>query len=351
MSLLPLSPNKSNCAMLLLVSLMLLMHCSFGLQARPIPEQLSDVDEPSSVHDELNLRGLRKRRKKVVNTGKVVTLGDSYSAGLGIHNEYDEYDQILGGFVTYNDVAYRFNDDGMCLREWDTTPGALLASTNGKSTVMLACANAEVVQAVDQLNYLNAAYPTDAANKWKDSILLMTIGGNDMRTAKGFGVLVTAISCVTELSLYGGCDDFSGGEIVNFDTIAQRLTDFYDMVAEQASAAKIRVLGYPKPMYRDQDCLLFGIDNGEADWIDRQLMTVNGLISNAVKNTKLKYPSVDMEYVDVVDYFTSGACGGTLDEGDIRGLAFSWKSVITAASLHPTQTGYDAYYEALVDSL
>jgi lysophospholipase L1-like esterase len=346
--------NKTFCLLLLLIR---------STQASTATEQLQ-----SALHEEHevmlnvsraqgNLRPTAKNHRHAKATsgsaskGKIITIGDSYSCGLGIHNDYDEYDEKYGGTVTYKAVTYNFNDSGKCLRDKSTTPGAVLAKAMGKENIMLACTGAEVRHALQQFDYLGALYPTDAANKWKGTIFHMTVGTNDLRAKSGDSPTEIIINCIAELSFTKGCDDFSKQQISNLNTVEDRLVDFYSYLAEKASGATSRVMGYPKPMNRKGICGLVGISGQEADWLDTQMMSVNSITKAVVQKTRELYPSVNIEYVDVLNYFSSGACGNPTTTNDVRGYAFSWKSAVTIASFHPTQKGYDAYCEALADSL
>ena len=60
--------------------------------------------------------------------------------------------------------------------------------------------------------------------------------------------------------------------------------------------------------------------------------------------------NVNIRLVKVKNYSTTGACSTNDDEAKhIRGITYDNKSgTFTDAGFHPTQLGYDAFYEALI---
>lgn len=281
---------------------------------------------------------------------KVVTLGDSYSSGTGIHNKGSEYDEEGGGDVAGYKLTARSDDE--CWREKHTTPGPKYASYNGKTSIFLACKGAEVSHVINQINYLNSLYQTDAANKWAGSLILLTAGGNDIRTKRGEDWPDLLKRCILEVNPFKGCDDHDKNQVSEstWDSIESKLNSFYSKLAREASSATVRILGYPRLMQRDPGCSsVTGLGRDEADWVDDQVDVLNDRIQGAVNSVKTSYPNFDISYVSVINYITVGACGpkSTREVNDkvLDGLKTS------DSSFHPTQLGYDAYYRALVDNI
>jgi len=270
--------------------------------------------------------------------GKVVTVGDSFSSGTGIHEEGHEYDEEFGG-----------PSGKECWREKNTTPGPVYAQANNMQSIFLACKGAEVPEIENKLGYLQATYPSDAAQKWNGSVILLTAGGNDIRAERGTWADVL-VNCHWPL---GDCDDNSENQVNNWATVRNRLVGLYSKLAIDASGARIRVLGYPRLTQRKGgSCwILPTLVKSELDWMDDMCDELNANIVAAMNTVKANYPHVDIQYVSVVNYITNGACESASNrevndeviEGTIGGLSDS--------SFHPTQKGYTKYYHALADSL
>jgi hypothetical protein len=145
-------------------------------------------------------------------------------------------------------------------------------------------------------------------------------------------------------------------EVANLDDVKARLREAYELLISEASGATIRVFGYGKLFQRKdgQDCEAFGMGKAEADLLDDGYF---GLINDAsaeivaqVKASVLKELSidVDIEFIDVSSYPTVGSCQ-TNDEDSLhlRGWDTCFPLPFTPISYHPTQLGYDQYYNAL----
>ena len=287
---------------------------------------------------------------------KVITLGDSYSSGTGIHRDGDDYDVEYGGNPTLNGVTYDFtaNDEHACWMELHTTPGPRYASLMGQESVFYGCGGAQIPQVNSQLDYLLEAYPLDHQHNFEGSTILFTAGGNDIRTNAGMTWPDLLRHCILETSLFNGCHDESNNHIANFASIESGLTALFTRLAIEASGARIRVLGYPKMMQRDPGCgSVTGVSRNEADWIDNQCVNLNNRIIAAVNTVKASYPSVDIEFVNVYNYLTVGACGDGPNNRHVhdKRLHSYWPYKTSNSSFHPSQKGYDEYYNALLNSL
>jgi len=271
---------------------------------------------------------LRQGRRQAQG-GKVVTVGDSYSAGVGIWKSASDY------------------EGGDCLRDVKTIPGAQLANQEGLTSVNVACNGGELPDANQQFTDLQADYPQDAASGWNGSVFVMTIGGNDIRTGKGEGWGSLLTSCIA--SFYGGCHTEAENQVANFDELEADLTAFYTRLAEGAGNAQIRVLGYPRLLRRGWICIpVPGLNSGAADWADNMVDEMNGRISRAVASVKSRFPAVDLQFVDVLNYLTKGACSTSGQHVHAIVLADGGLSPMT---FHPHQRGYNEYYAALGNSL
>jgi intergrase/recombinase len=70
-----------------------------------------------------------------------------------------------------------------------------------------------------------------------------------------------------------------------------------------------------------------------------------------MNNDKKLYPDIDMEFVDVLDYFDSSTCGTLQGMNDVCCYTLPWKSAVAFTSFHPMQLGYDAFLDDLLESL
>jgi len=262
--------------------------------------------------------------------GKVITLGDSYSSGCGLYTFGHKY------------------DGGDCWRDLKTTPGARFAQAEKMNSHMEACAGGELPDINQQLDKLQADFPEDAASGWAGSVIMFTIGGNDLRTHTGESWPGLLQSCI--MSFYGKCHEEAQNQIANFASVQVKLVEFYDRVAKAAPNAKIRVMGYPRLLTKTWHCIpVPGLDLEAADWADEQVDELNRRINGAVSQVSdLAGGKVDIEWVDVKKFVDGGACW--LTQKKINGIVLAGLS-ISSASFHPNQLGYTKMYHALSPAL
>lgn len=283
--------------------------------------------------------------------GKVVTLGDSYSAGTGIHTYGYEYDEEFGGYMPPFEFTYR--PDRACWRDKTTTPGARYAASHSMEAIMMACNGARREYVDNQFDYLQQQYPADAAAKWNNSVLLVGLGGNDLRTVRGESWPSLLVRCVTERP----CHENPLNQVANFGSVEDVLFQLFFRLAQDAAAATIRVTGYPRLFQRaregswyDQGCWnVVWIVQEEADWIDSQVDLLDAYMEAAVRRVKATFPQVDIEYISLLDYVNRGACANS-DERMVNKEVLTW-SGISDASFHMSQLGFDQVYRAFMDSL
>ncbi len=286
---------------------------------------------------------------------RVVTLGDSYSSGMGIHRDAGDFDDH-GPAAQFFDSTTRIGSSA-CHRELDTTPGARLADELGADFSMIACAGARIEHVGRQLDVAKITRQGDG------TLVTITIGGNDLVTHHGDAWPDVLIECITDLS----CDDTDRNGIANLVEIEHDLTALYGRIGERFPDVRVRVLGYPRLMQSDRWCDgVTGVNRHEADWIDGQVDLLNDRIETAA-NEAARSSDADIEYVSVVDEFDNhGACrfwqrdryvndsilGPTFsrsmsDDGVVHDHRDGNRLGVSAASFHPSQKGYDAYFAAL----
>ena len=285
---------------------------------------------------------------------RVVTLGDSYSSGSGIHRDASDYDDH-GPRAHSFDRSTRLGSSA-CQRELDETPGPRLAERLDAESVFVACAGAVIREIPAQVRA--ADIPGDGSG----TLVTMTIGGNDLRTERGENWPDALLRCITSL----GCDGPSN-EMANLAEIRRDLTTVYRDIGEEYPEITVRVLGYPRLMQSDRWCEgVTGIGRGEADFIDEQVDRLNASIRSAVVVAS-RLSGADLRFVSVLDEFDNhGACRfwqrdryvndavfgdslrrSQLADGTIREHWTNSPLNVSTASFHPSSKGYDAYLEAL----
>jgi len=312
--------------MMFLQYFLVLLACTSAFRVRPKKRQTKKV-------------GLSHGKSKSAVGGKVVTLGDSYSSGCGIYANERDYS----------------GTPASCLKDSDRIAGGQYAAANGMESVNFACAGDLIDSGsasdgpqgiVNQFDQLQAAYPDDAAAGWEGSVITFTIGGNDVLTYDGdswAGVLGGCILC------FGcACHEQAGNQPANLDEIQAKATQFYTTLAQNASKARIRVMGYPKLLQESGGrCSVPFLNVGASRWMDEQVELANARLVQGVADVKASYPSVDIQFVSMSDVITRGACSSSGKE--IGG--FSIFAGIGPQTFHPLQAGYDKYGEALSASL
>jgi lysophospholipase L1-like esterase len=290
---------------------------------------------------------------------RIVTLGDSYSSGSGIHRNASSYDDH-GPAAHSFDPSTRLGSSA-CQRELDETPGPRLASQLGAESVFVACAGAVIREIPAQVKA--ADIPGDGAG----TVVTITIGGNDLRTGRDENWPDALRRCITSAR----CHESSRNQMANLDEIREDLTAMYRAIGEQYPGLTVRVLGYPRMMQGNGRCDgVTGISGDEADWIDDQVDLLNRQIEIATAHAR-GWTGADIRYVDVIEEFDNhGACrfwqrdryvndavfGDTLRrsqlaDGTVREHWNDGLLNVSTASFHPSSKGYDAFLSALRSSL
>lgn len=289
----------------------------------------------------------------------IVTLGDSFSAGTGSHPLIFGYDDLFGARETLDGIEYEFSPLLGCGREIDTTPGARLAerfnndahTTEPVEAEMIACGGAVISNLYDQIDYANAKYPEQQANYWKDSIFLMTIALNSLRSNAGEGTSAVRNKCI--FNFLGGDNCMTDeNRVGNREEIKADMMETFTFMATEASRATIRVFGYGLPYQRDSDgvgCSAFGTSSGEADFIDNEWYGfVNDISKEVIDEIKANMApqEIDFEFIDVTPFITVAACSSDTDEREMNGFGS-----LPPGAFHPSPKGYERYYAALLDNL
>merc|ERR1719464_235589 len=133
--------------------------------------------------------------------------------------------------------------------------------------------------------------------------MMLTIGGNDVRSHGGDGWTSLLLSCI--LSFYTDCHKKADNQVANWDELQGDLENYYTSMAQGAGNATIRVMGYPRLLQRTWHCIpIPGVNSGATKWMDSMVDSLNAMLTRAVSNVKSAYPSVDLEFVPVTSYLT-----------------------------------------------
>jgi hypothetical protein len=290
---------------------------------------------------------------------RVVTLGDSYSSGSGIHRDASSYDDH-GPEAHSFDPTTRLGSSA-CQRELDETPGPRLAEQLRAESVFIACAGAVIDEIPAQIR------AADIPGEGAGTLVTLTIGGNDLRTARGENWPDALLRCITSAR----CHESSANQMANLDEIREDLVESYTAIGEQFPDATVRVLAYPRLMQGNGRCDgVTGISGDEADWIDEQVDLLNHQIDVATGRAR-GWTGADIRFVEVLDEFDNhGACRfwqrdryvndavfgdsfrrSQLADGTVREHWTDSPLNVSTASFHPSSKGYDAYLSALRSSV
>ncbi len=291
---------------------------------------------------------------------RVITLGDSYASGIGIHKHETSYDDH--GPDNHSFWGHLRLGASTCKREDDTNHGAQLASWLGVPQQLIACGGAETAEMANQLG--NASIPGNGDR----TLIVITIGGNDIRSNDGKVWPEVLERCILwDFS----CEKRWKNQTGNFSTITNRVRDVYTDIVNQYPAATLRVVGYPEIMQRSPGCFyVTGIDRNEADWVDSQIRSLNSALVSGVNQAR-NNTGGDIEFVSVASEFDDhGACRKASERyvndkvlGYTYKRTYDWNThqvthhynytglKTSSSSFHPTQKGYDAFYRAVKASL
>ena len=290
---------------------------------------------------------------------RVVTLGDSYSSGSGIHRNASSYDDH-GPEAHSFDRSTRLGSSA-CQRELDETPGPRLAEQLDADSVFIACAGAVVREIPAQVR------AADIPGDGDGTLVTVTIGGNDLRTVRDENWPDALVRCITSARFH----ESSKNQMGNLDDLRENLAETYIAIGQEFPDITVRVLGYPRLMQGNGRCDgVTGISGNEADWIDDQVDLLNHEIQVAAARAR-GWTGADIRYVDVADDFDNhGACRfwqrdrfvndavfgdsfrrSQLADGTVREHWTDGVLNVSTAPFHPSSKGYDAYLSALRSSI
>jgi lysophospholipase L1-like esterase len=230
-----------------------------------------------------------------------VALGDSYAAGWGGGEPYD---------------------NGDCKQSGHGYPALLNSQERIDLVANASCKGATTTYVADHL---------PSALNQDTRLVTLTVGGNDLDVAD---VAATCTDRTVPQPL--SCQAAIERALGRLRDLGPALIDLYAKVAAKAPDARIVVTGYPH---------LFESAPGIPDAVNNATDELNATIKDAVSVTQ--NADVNIRYVDVVPEF---ATHGLVIPIPIPN-AFFINPPGTEAAFHPNELGYSAYADAILDTL
>ena len=232
---------------------------------------------------------------KTVGIGQYVALGDSYAAGQGGSQQYDN----------------------TCLRSPNGYPALLDAESQIHLRANAACTGATTADVAEkQLSAL----------KQSTKLVTLTVGAADL----GLSEVLAACTAVPPTH----CLEVIGGASLKLAALEDDLTALYIAVAEAAPNALILVTGYP---YLFEESVP-GLDPAIIKAVNDATTALNLTIQKAVAAAQAA--GVNVEYVDVTGAFDGHGIGS-------NGVLFINPPGTGINAFHPTPAGYEAYAAAI----
>jgi hypothetical protein len=250
-----------------------------------------------------------------------VALGDSYSAGQGnppyLAGTDTKYDQCHRSTFGYPFQVSRVLGLSVPQFTFHACSGAVISDFfHGRNDEL------------SQLSWLSNA----------DTLVSLTIGGNDAYFAKVMATCVFVFDC--ELIWKHKVNAAIAAMAHYSPTNPESLQRLYMMIAAKASRAKIVVLGYPRffPVHPPLLCPSeVGPILGKATmlWINSEIRHMDGVIKTAVIAADRVYPRI--VYADTYNAFTGHEI--CTSRPDMYGVRKPFSSRERGGSFHPNQAG------------
>ena len=232
-------------------------------------------------------------------TVQYVALGDSYAAGQGAGDYFDED----------------------CLRSADGYPALLDSLRRLHLRANASCSGDKTTDVLDQqVSALNTG----------TGLVTLTVGANDL------GVAAVARVCIANPTS-PDCQRAIGDAVGRLPQLAASLSEVYTAIATAAPRAKILVTGYPYLFNPSTPCTPTSVE------IVCQINAATTLLNQTIASTVATMPdSIDIQYVDVTVAFEGHGIGGDLE---------LYINDSGTDAYHPNVAGYEAYAEALIAAL
>ncbi|MEV0820414.1 SGNH/GDSL hydrolase family protein [Nonomuraea rubra] len=268
---------------------------------------------------------------QVAQSGTYVALGDSYSSGEGVW----ELDQ-----APVNDGADR------CHRsEGSYVPLVAEAYRFGGGTAFYACSGATTRQLLSgqygqppQITRVTAAA----------SLVTLSIGGNDA----GFSKVLTG--CIVKIPWSSACVDQDAAVSQRIEELRTSMLQVLREVRGRAPAARVIVLGYPRPFPEQPVESVDNLTVADQRWLNTMTRRLNDTVGSVVAEFDRAIAAFgapgSAEYVDAYEAFTGHEVGRP--RPFLNGLAMDMDELrVNARSYHPTGDGYRRFAELITKQI
>ncbi|MFI2640882.1 NocE [Streptomyces sp. NPDC018610] len=316
-------------------------------------------------------------------TNQVVAMGDSYSSGEGASaNGGDDYYPESD----YYDSSQPDTEDKCHRSKYAWSRQAVLpgqtqsvgALADGRDSNMdyhfIACSGARHYNIIGNGQNGELGQIAQGYLDQNTTLVTLSIGGNDMRFADIIQECITALTVCNDNSLDAvnpdtgqKIDGQSTGALDQWaptwahNTVRPRLASTLAAIHAKAPNAKIVLMGYPKLLENDGQCVL-GIGTEEAPWLNQMADTVATEMKGAVDDANAQY-GANAVFSDPRDEFAGKAICG--DPEDVNGIVLSGHSKAdnrdwdwlpgnvapSMKSFHPKIAGATLYAHALEHTL
>ncbi|MCW2756020.1 MAG: hypothetical protein JWQ32_3431 [Marmoricola sp.] len=247
-----------------------------------------------------------------------VSLGDSYSAGMGSEDGY------------YGSPS--------CLRSTQAWPNKIFSGFRVAMSLQ-ACPGAQVPDVSGQLAGMNSFF---AARPGKAQLVTLTVGGNDV----GFGAELA--KCVaTDCT---GDESYIAGLIPVLHT---HLKGLYSQIKGAQPYADVIAGGYPDVVDQNGtsgNLACIGLSGNERDMVDRLTLALNAAITSAAQEAGIWSVGQGVRY----EFAGHGACAAGIDawiNAFIGTAPPDGGLPIDPRSFHPNDSGQSAYAIAFTNAL
>ncbi|MGW5420389.1 SGNH/GDSL hydrolase family protein [Streptomyces sp. NPDC003943] len=313
---------------------------------------------------------------------QVVAMGDSYSSGEGASSNggddyFPESDYYDAQQPDTEDKCHRSKyawSRVAVLPGYGSSIGAMMDSMSPNMDYQfVACSGARHFNILRDGQSGELGQIAQGYLDQNTTLVMLSIGGNDMRFADIIQECITALTVCNDNELdnknpdTGGSASGTTGPLDQWapvwahDTVRPRLANTLGEIHKRAPKAKIVLMGYPKLLENGGQCVL-GIGTEEAPWLNSMADTVATEMQGAVNDANTVY-AANAVFSDPRDEFAGKAICG--DPETVNGIVLSGHSKAdnrdwnwlpgnvapSMKSFHPKVSGAAIYATALQNTL
>ncbi|MEV0619976.1 SGNH/GDSL hydrolase family protein [Nonomuraea sp. NPDC050404] len=276
-------------------------------------------------------KAVRLTPVQVAQSGGYVALGDSYSSGEGVYeldkqplnDGADRCHRSAGSYVPLVAQAYRFGGGTDFYACSGATSGELLSGQHGHPP---------------QVTRVTSA----------TSLVTLSIGGNDA----GFSKVLTG--CIVKIPWSSACVDQDAAVGKRIEELRTSMLKVLRELRGRAPAARIVVLGYPRPFPEKPTQSVDNLTVTDQLWVNGMTRRLNDTVGSVVADFDRTIAAFgapgSAEYVDAYAAFTGHEVGQA--QPFLNGLAVDVKELtVNARSYHPTGDGYRRFAELITKQI